>query len=101
MSNRKQMISFMDAGRMLVAAGLTPYTIDQLADRAACKAIAARVRRLAESRAVRRYRNPAPNSAARSHWLLRYDEIQSYINNRLAERGESKKEEAHDNTITH
>lgn len=82
------LISYMDAGRLLVEAGLTPYQPEQLEDRATAKALAARVRRLAESGDVRRYRNPAPSGEARGDWLLSKREVEAHIAGRLAELGE-------------
>lgn len=82
------LISYMDAGRLLVAAGLTPYAPEQLEDRQTAKALAARVRRLAESGDVRRYRNPAPSGEARGDWLLSKSEVEAHIAARLAELGE-------------
>lgn len=82
------LISYMDAGRLLVAAGLTPYRQAQIEDRQTAKALAARVRRMAEAGTVRRYRNPAPSGDARGDWLLSKHEIEQHIASRLAELGE-------------
>ena len=82
------LISYMDAGRLLVAAGLTPYTTAQIEDRQTAKALAARVRRMAEAGTVRRYRNPAPSGDARGDWLLSKAEVEQHIASRLAELGE-------------
>ena len=82
------LMSYMDAGRLLVAAGLTPYPPDRdLTDRER-KSLAERVRRLAEGERVRRYRNPAPSGEARGDWLLSKSEVEQYIAGRLAELGE-------------
>lgn len=84
------LISYMDAGRLLVAAGLTPYPPDRdLTDRER-KSLAERVRRLAEGERVRRYRNPAPSGEARGDWLLSKSEVEAYIADRLAELGEDE-----------
>lgn len=86
------LVSFMDAGRLLVAAGLTPYAPDRdLTDRER-KSLAERVRRMAEAGTLRRYRNPAPGSEARSPWLLSKSEVESHIAGRLAELGEDDDE---------
>lgn len=82
------LISFMDAGRLLVAAGLTPHTTAQLEDRQVQKTLAARVRRMAEAGTLRRYRNPAPNGEARGDWLLSKSEVEQHIAGRLHELGE-------------
>ncbi len=82
------LISFMEAGRLLVAAGMTPYPSDrQLTDRER-KSLAERVRRLAVAERVRRYRNPSPSGEARGDWLLSKSEVEQYIAGRLAELGE-------------
>lgn len=82
------LISFMDAGRLLVVAGLTPHSVADLEDRRTAKALAERVRRMADAGTLRRYRNPAPSAEARGEWLLSKGEIETYIANRLAELGE-------------
>ena len=82
------LISFMDAGRLLVAAGLTPNSVADLEDRRVAKTVVERVRRLAEAGTLRRYRNTAPGSEARSEWKLSKSEVEAYIGSRLAELGE-------------
>ena len=82
------LISYMDAGRLLVAAGLTPNSVADLEDRRVAKTVVERVRRMAEAGTLRRYRNPAPGSEARSEWKLSKSEVEAYIASRLAELGE-------------
>lgn len=76
------LISFMEAGRLLVAAGLTAYQSEQLAERKAQQALIARVRRLGEAGTLRRYRNLAAEGPERSDWLVSRREVEAYIERR-------------------
>lgn len=82
------LISFMDAGRLLVAAGLTSHAPGGVESREIAKALESRVRRMVERGELQRYRNPTPDGATRGAWVLSRVEVERHIAARLAELGE-------------
>lgn len=76
------LIGYMDAGRLLVAAGLTPHSRERLEDdRNAQKALLARVRRMVEAGTLRGYRDPHAANPTQAGRVSRA-EVEAYIQRR-------------------
>lgn len=77
------LISYMDAARLFIAAGLVPPLADQMDERRLFRSIEQRVRRaVASGQLGQRYRNPAPSGDARGDWLVSERAVVAYLQER-------------------
>ena len=83
------LIGYMEAGRLLAAAGLTREF--RLEDRHEQKALVARVRRMVEAGDFTRYHDPRATNPTQAGRVSR-SEVEAHIRQRLAELGEDEDE---------